>query len=84
MQIRKGFTEKINKGKGMKQGCPLSPTLCNLEIDLLIRKIRENYQEYGYKCEDNSPKTKVIQTYADGMLIFPEKRTIVIHQRSTY
>jgi retron-type reverse transcriptase len=42
MQTKKGFTEKIIIGKGIKQGCPLSPSLFNIEIDPLIRNIREN------------------------------------------
>jgi hypothetical protein len=36
MQTKKGFTEKIEIGKGVKQGCPLNPSIFNLGIDPLL------------------------------------------------
>jgi hypothetical protein len=51
MQTREGFTEKIIIGKGVKQGCPLSPSLFNLGIDPLIGNIKEGYQECGYSYD---------------------------------
>jgi hypothetical protein len=68
MQTKKGFTDKITIGKGVKQGCPLSPSLFNLDIDPLIKNIRKNYQECGYEYDEG--KRKVIQAYADDLLIF--------------
>jgi hypothetical protein len=65
MQTKQGFTDKITIGKGIKQGYPLSPSLFNLGIDPLIRNIRENYQECGYKSD--AQLRKVIQAYADNL-----------------
>jgi hypothetical protein len=48
MQTKKGFTERIIIGKGVKQGCSLSISLFNLGIDPLIRDVRERYEECGY------------------------------------
>jgi hypothetical protein len=72
MQTKEGFTEKITIGKGVKQGCPLSPSLFNLGIDPLIRNIRERYQEcrYNYDKEER----KVMQAYADDLLVFADTR----------
>jgi hypothetical protein len=65
MQTKKGFTETIIIGKGVKQGCLLSPSLFNLRIGPLIRNIRENYQECGYNYGEE--KRKVIQAYSDDL-----------------
>jgi hypothetical protein len=73
MQTKEGFTEKIEIGKGVKQGCPLSPPLFNLGIDPLIRNVRRNYKECGYKY-DTDYKSKVIQAYADDLLIFADTK----------
>jgi hypothetical protein len=73
MQTKKGFTERIKIEKGVKQDCPLSPSLFNLGIDPLIRYIRKNYLECGYEYDRNSKK-KVIQAYADDLLIFSDTR----------
>jgi hypothetical protein len=72
-QTKKGFTEKITIGKRVKQGCPLSPSLFNLGIDPLIRNIRRRYSDCGYKYDEDS-KRKVIQGYADDLLIFADTR----------
>jgi hypothetical protein len=72
MQTKKRFTEKIIIGKGVKQGCPLSPSLFNLGIDPLIRNIREKYQECDYNYDGE--ERKVIRAYADDLLIFTDTR----------
>jgi hypothetical protein len=72
MQTKKGFTEKIEIRKGVKQGCPLSPSLFNLGIDTLIRSIRSRYLDCSYEYEQG--KRKVIQAYADDLLIFSDTR----------
>jgi hypothetical protein len=43
-----GETENIKIVKGVKQGCPLSPTLFNIGIDSLLRYLNKNYIEDGY------------------------------------
>jgi hypothetical protein len=72
MQMKEGFTEKIIIGKWVKQGCPLSSSLFNLEIDPLIRNIREKFQECGYNYDGE--KRKIIQEYADDLLVFADTR----------
>jgi hypothetical protein len=71
-QTKKGFTDKITIGKGVKQGCPLSTSLFNLGIDPLIRNIRKKYQERGYEYDEG--RRKVIQAYTDDLLIFSGTR----------
>jgi hypothetical protein len=66
------FIEKILIGKGLKQGCTLSPSLFNLGIDPLIRNIREGYQECRYNY--NKEKPKVMQACADELLVFVNTR----------
>jgi hypothetical protein len=71
---RKDSQKKIIIGKGVKQSCPLNPSLFNLRIDPLIRNIREKYQEgcYNYDGEER----KVIQAYADDLLILQIQENI--------
>jgi hypothetical protein len=72
MQTKQGLTDKITIGKGVKQGCTLSPILFNLGIHWLIRNIRENYQECGYNYDEQL--RKIIQAHADDLLIFSDIR----------
>jgi hypothetical protein len=69
---KKDLRKKIIIGKGVKQGCPLSHSFFNLGIEPLIRNIREGYQECGYSYDKE--KRKVIQAYADDLLIFADTR----------
>jgi hypothetical protein len=72
IQMNNEFTEDIRIGKGVKQGCPLSPTLFNIRIDPLLRRLNGNYQDFGYKYGHN--KSIVAQAYADDLLIFADSK----------
>jgi hypothetical protein len=56
MQIKQGFLDRIIIGKGSKQECALNSSLFNLWIDPLIRDIKSNYQEYGYRYDGDKRK----------------------------
>jgi hypothetical protein len=65
---------KIRIGKGVKQGCPLSPTLFNLGIDPLLRYIKKEFGHLGYHYGKENEKIRVIQAYADDLLVFSENK----------
>jgi hypothetical protein len=75
MQTKQGFTYKITTGKGVKQGCPSSPSLFNLGIDSFIRNMKENDQEWAYNCDGQL--RKVIQGYGDDLLVFADTREYI-------
>lgn len=54
--------------KGVKQGCPLSPTLFNICIDSLVKKLNE-CKDDGYHWFDLST---TVQAYADDIIIFSD------------
>ncbi|GMO20760.1 MAG: hypothetical protein Ta2E_11940 [Mycoplasmoidaceae bacterium] len=68
IQTRKGFSSPIPIGKGVKQGCPLSPLLFNIAIDPLLRRLNDHFQEMGYEYFNG--KTITAQAYADDLLIY--------------
>jgi hypothetical protein len=75
IQSKEGETEDIHIGKGVKQGCSLSPTLFNLGIDTLLRYLNREFKEYGYDMNiDGRRSMKVVQAYADDLLIFSDNR----------
>jgi hypothetical protein len=75
IQTKNGTTERIEIGKGVKQGCPLIPTLFNIRIDPLLRNIMNNFQEYGYEYEINGlTLKKTVQAYADDLLFFSNSK----------
>ncbi|GMO19738.1 MAG: hypothetical protein Ta2E_10790 [Mycoplasmoidaceae bacterium] len=68
IQTRKGYSENIPIGKGVKQGYPLSPLLFNIAIDPFLRRLNEHFKELGYEYDNG--KTITAQAYADDLLIF--------------
>jgi hypothetical protein len=73
IKTRGGTTAEIKIGKGVKQGCPLSPTLFNLGIDPLLRYLKKDFEMCGYPIMEGR-RRKVVQAYADDLLIFTESR----------
>jgi hypothetical protein len=72
---RRGETDNILIDKGVKQRCPLRPTLFNLEIDPSLRYLNKNFKDLGYGLQMvNDIERRVVQAYADDLLIFTETR----------
>lgn len=59
---------KVNKGKGVKQGCPLSPRLFTILMHYVLCKLKQKFPEIslGIGC---SFKLPIILAYADDILI---------------
>jgi hypothetical protein len=71
----KGIGDCIPIRKGVKQGCPLSPTLFNLCLDPLIRRIDHFKDDLGYKFgQCLREEAKAVQAYADDVLLFSNTR----------
>jgi hypothetical protein len=80
IQTSEGETEPIPIKKGVKQGCPLSPTLFNLGIDPLLRRINRDYKHLGYSYMiNNEVNKKAVQAYADDLLLFSDTRNGLNH-----
>lgn len=61
------FSENVELLRGVKQGCPLSPYLCAMAIELLIIKIRSNDKMKGLKMYGLETK---VSMYADVFKFF--------------
>ena len=64
-----GMSEAIPFGKGVKQGCPLSPTLFNICLEPLLQKLNNKAAVDGYHWYDNSTS---VQAYADDVILFSD------------
>ena len=64
-----GMSEAILFGKGVKQGCPLSPTLFNICIDPLLRKLNDMAVVDGYHWYNEATS---VQAYADDVILFSD------------
>jgi hypothetical protein len=80
IQTKSGFSGRIGIGKGVKQGCPLSPTIFNIGLNPLLRYLRRNFEEFGSKYnEGRELQTKIVQAYADDLLLFANSKENMNH-----
>jgi hypothetical protein len=80
IQTKGGCTGRIEIGKGVKQEYPLSPTLFNIGLDPLLRYLRRNFEEFGYKYyEGRELQTKIVQAYAHDLLLFANSKENMDH-----
>jgi hypothetical protein len=71
----KGVGNEIKIKRGVKQGCPLSPTLFNLCIDPLLKRLSKYKKLLGYEFGHYlSRDSKIVQAYADDVLLFARDR----------
>lgn len=62
------YTTECNRGKGVKQGCPLSPFLFNIVMQNVVRKVKEKVPELNL-MNTGSLKLPMILIFADDILI---------------
>lgn len=61
-------TEERIKGKGIKQGCPLSPYIFTLIMQKVLKGVKQQYSKVNL-LELNNGKMPVILAFADDILI---------------
>jgi hypothetical protein len=67
-------TTPITWGKGVKQGCPLSPLLFNLCLEPLIQGVKQEHATVGaYAKRDREHVGFTIQAYADDIVLISER-----------
>lgn len=64
-----GTTDPIPVNKGVKQGCPSSPIIFNLALELVIRAVTARANEIGFSLYDLHTN---ILVYADDMVLISE------------
>uniref|UniRef100_A0A670YX33 Reverse transcriptase domain-containing protein n=1 Tax=Pseudonaja textilis TaxID=8673 RepID=A0A670YX33_PSETE len=69
VMIEGDFTDSINIRKGTRQGCPLSPLLFVLTLEVLNRNIREDPNIKGMKIKKEEFK---LQAFADDLVFILE------------
>ncbi len=69
---RRGLTADIPVLSGVKQGCPLSPIIFNLTIDLIIRAIKRTASDIGPTKVYDIPFS--VLAYADHLVIISRKK----------
>jgi hypothetical protein len=70
-----GVGDDIHIRKGVKQGCLLNPTLFNLCVDPLIRRLDHYKDQFGYKFgQCMKEQSKAVQAYAGDVLLFSDSR----------
>lgn len=67
-----GKTKEFIAIRGIRQGCPLSPVLFCLFLELLVRWIRES--EYGYKFKNKEELKIAILAYMDDIALIAKNR----------
>uniref|UniRef100_A0A2D4EPT8 Reverse transcriptase domain-containing protein n=1 Tax=Micrurus corallinus TaxID=54390 RepID=A0A2D4EPT8_MICCO len=67
--VNREMTPNIEIGKGVRQGCPLSPLLFIFSLEILHRRIRSNPNIKGLTIKKEEFK---LQAFADDMVFFIE------------
>ena len=67
-----GLTAHIPVLSGVKQGCPLSPIIFNLTIDLIIRAIKQSASNIGAAKVHDIPFS--VLAYADDLVVISRKK----------
>ena len=67
-----GLTAHIPVLSGVKQGCPLSPIIFNLTIDLIIRAIKQSFSKIGAAKVHDIPFS--VLAYADDLVVISRKK----------
>lgn len=65
--VNGGISPYFQLGRGVRQGCPLSPFLFNLALEPFLLKIRQNNDIHGFNFNDSHIK---MAAYADDILLF--------------
>lgn len=77
IRVNSDFTEEIEISQGTRQGCPLSPLLFVMTLEMLNNIIREDPRIKGLKVQKEEYK---VQAYADNMMIILEEpRDSLLH-----
>jgi hypothetical protein len=73
----KGTSEEIKIEKGVKQVCPLGPTLSNMCIDTLLRKLKSHKKDFEYEFRHYlHTEDKIVQAFADHVLVFARSKIV--------
>ncbi|KAL5509989.1 hypothetical protein EMCRGX_G005452 [Ephydatia muelleri] len=73
VRTRKEKTKPITVQRGVKQGCPLSPILFNLVMELLVRAA-ESFPDAGYHIANSTVKSLA---YTDDLCVFASSPAIM-------
>ena len=66
MYMKNGTSRQFELRRGVKQGCPLSPTLFNISIEPLIQRLNRAAEQEGYHIADEAV---AVLAYADDVMI---------------
>ena len=67
-----GLTDNIPLLAGVKQGCPMSPILFNLSIELILRLAKKTANDIGPTMHHDTPLS--ILAYADNLVVMSRSR----------
>ena len=73
VRLDRGETKSVQNGRGVRQGCSLSPILFNLYSESLTKEALDGLGDFSIAGQ-------IIQTvkYADDLLLMAKKETVLI------
>ena len=77
--LKCGFVETnklFSTEQGAPQGSPISPTICNMVLDGLERRIKDKFHEASYHGKKYNPKVNYIR-YADDFIVTGDNEEIL-------